>query len=195
MAILTALATAVLATAAESAPHAEGAAHGAEHKTGLPQLAVETFAGQLFWLAICFVLLFVLLTFVVIPRIRGVLETRRGRIASDLAAAAAAKAGADAALKAYDAALAEARNRGRAMGDEARARVTAETEAARHAAEDKLNADLAAADSRIGATKTAALSNVRAVAADAAAEIVTRLTGESVTASDAGAAVDAALAR
>ena len=71
MAILTALSPAILAVAAETAPHAEAAAHGAEPKAGLPQLAVETFAGQLFWLAIAFVLLYVLLAFVVIPRIRN----------------------------------------------------------------------------------------------------------------------------
>lgn len=195
MAILTALASAVLATAAESAPHAEAAAHGAEHKQGLPQLAVETFAGQLFWLAISFVLLYVLLSVVVIPRIRRVLETRRTRIAGDLAAANSAKEAADAALKAYETALADARARGRTLADEARAKVKAETEAARHAADEKLNADLAAADARINATKTEALSHVRSVAAETAAEIVARLTGESVGAPEAGAAVDAALAR
>jgi F-type H+-transporting ATPase subunit b len=195
MAILTALASAALAAAAGSAPHTEGAAHGAEHKTGLPQLAVETFAGQLFWLAIAFVLLYVLLAFVVIPRIRNVLETRRSRIAGDLAAAASAKEAADAALKAYDAALNDARTRGRKLADETRAKVKGETEAARHAAEEKLNADLVAADGRIAAMKTAAMSNVRSVAAETAAEIVARLTGESVAAADAGAAVDAALTR
>lgn len=195
MAILTALASAAFWAAAESAPHAADAAHGAEHKGGMPQLATETFAGQLFWLAISFVLLYVLLAFVVIPRIRKVLETRQARIAGDLAAAASAKEAADAALKAYETALNDARNRGRTLGDETRARVKGETEAARHAAEEKLNADLAAADARIGASKTAALSHVRSVAADTAAEIVARLTGESVSAADAGAAVDAALAR
>ena len=41
MAILTALSPAILAVAAETAPHAEAAAHGAEPKAGLPQLAVE----------------------------------------------------------------------------------------------------------------------------------------------------------
>jgi F-type H+-transporting ATPase subunit b len=195
MAILTALSSAVLAVAAETAPHAEAAAHGAEHKTGLPQLAVETFAGQLFWLAIAFVLLYVLLSFVVIPRIRGVLETRRARIAGDLADAAAAKEAADAALRSYNAALNDARTRGRKLGDETRAAVKSETEAARHAAEEKLGADLTAADARISAMKSAAMSNVRTVAAETAAEIVARLTGESVGAADAGSAVDAALAR
>jgi len=191
MAILTALSSAALAAAASSAPHAEGA----EHKTGLPQLAVETFAGQLLWLAIAFVLLYTLLSVVVIPRIRGVLETRRARIAGDLAEAASAKDAANAALKAYDASLNDARTRGRKLGDETRAAVKSETEAARHAAEDKLNADLAVADARIAAMKTDAMSNVRAVAAETAAEIVSRLTGESVGAADAGAAVDTALAR
>ena len=195
MAILTALSPAILAVAAETAPHAEAAAHGAEPKAGLPQLAVETFAGQLFWLAIAFVLLYVLLAFVVIPRIRNVLETRRSRIAGDLAAAASAKEAADAALKAYDAALNDARTRGRKLGDETRAAVKTETDAARHAAEEKLNADLAAAEARIAALKTTAMSNVRTVAAETAAEIVTRLTGETVAANDAGSAVDAALAR
>lgn len=191
MAILTAFASAALAAAAESASHAEGAAP----KTGLPQLAVETFAGQLFWLAVCFVLLYGLLAFVAIPRIQRVLETRRSRIAGDLAAAASAKEAADAALKAYDTALNDARTRGRKLADETRATVKGETEAARHAAEEKLSADLAAADARIATMKTSAMSNVRAVAAETAADIVARLTGENVSASDAGAAVDAALAR
>lgn len=195
MAILTALSSAVFMVAAESAPHAADAAHGAEHKGGMPQLATETFAGQLFWLAISFVLLYVLLSVVVIPRIRRVLETRRARITGDLTAAGAAKEAADAALKAYEAAVNDARTRGRTLADEARAKVKAETDAARHAADEKLNADLAAAEARISSTKSEALSHVRSVAADTAAEIVTRLTGDSVSAADAGAAVDAALAR
>lgn len=195
MAILTALASAVLATAADSAAHAADAAHGAEHKAGMPQLATETFAGQLFWLAVCFVLLYLLLSVAVIPRIRRVLETRRAKIAGDLAAAASAKEAADAALKAYEAAVTEARARGRTLADEARGKVKAETDAARHAADAKLAADLANADARIASARADALAHVRGVAADAAAEIVTRLTGEAVPAAEAGAAVDAALAR
>lgn len=190
MAILTALASAILAVAAPSAAHGDAA-----QQQGLPQLATETFAGQLFWLAVTFVLLYVLLAFVVIPRIQRVLETRRAQISGDLAAAVLAREAADKALTAYEAAVADARTRGRTLADEARAKVKAESEAARHAADDKLNADLAAADQRIAATKTEALSHVRAVAAETAAEIVQRLTGDAVSAADAGAAVDAALAR
>lgn len=191
MAILTALTSAAIFAAAEGAAHAEGA----EHKTGLPQLAIETFAGQVFWLAISFVVLFVLLSWVVIPRIRGVLEMRRDRIAGDLAAAAAAKAEADGALKAYDKAVAEARARGRALAEETRRKTKAESDASRSEAEAALNAKIATSEEQLAAATAAAMTNIRAVASETAAEIYTRLTGETMAAPDALPAVDAALAR
>lgn len=179
--------------AAEGAGHAAPA--GAEHKAGLPQLAVETFGGQLFWLAVTFIALFVILSFFVLPRIRGVLERRQAAIGGDLAAAAAAKGKADDALKAYETALADARNRARTMADETRNAMRAESDQRRAAAEAKLNADLDQATAQIASTKSAALANVRGVASDTAAAIVERLTGETVSASEAQGAVDAALAR
>ncbi|BCW90194.1 ATP synthase subunit b [Alphaproteobacteria bacterium SO-S41] len=198
MAILIGLASSVLFAAAEGAAHATEAAHaaeGAEHKTGLPQLAIETFVGQLFWLAISFVFLFLVLTFLVIPRIRGVLETRRARVAGDLAAAAAAKGEADAALKAYEKAVEDARSRGRALAEDTRKATKADSDAKRAEAEAALAVKIADAEAQVAATKTEALTHIRAVASDTAAEIYARLTGETVTAADAASAVDAAMAR
>lgn len=194
MAILIGFASSALLAAAEGAAHAD-AAHGAEHKAGMPQLATETFAGQVFWLAICFVVLFAVLTFLVLPRIRRVLETRRARIAGDLTAAGVAKAEADAALKAYEAAVNDARARGRALAEDTRKAAKAESDAKRAAAEAGLSTKIADAEAQVAATKSAALANIRAVASEAAAEIYARLAGESIGAADAEAAVDAAMAR
>ena len=197
MAILTSLSSAAIFVAAETATHGADAAHGGEaaHKTGLPQLAVETFAGQLFWLAIAFVVLYVLLATVAIPKIRGVLEARQGKIAGDLAQASALKAQADAALKAYEKDVADARARARALADETRSQMKAESDAKRHDAEAKLATDIQAAEATIQGLKTAALANVKTVAAESAADIVTRLSGETITAGEAEAAVVAAMAR
>lgn len=186
---------AILFMLAESAAEAVAHEEAGAHPPGLPQLATETFAGQLFWLALTFIALFLLLTYVVIPRIRGVLEARQSKVAGDLAAAAMAKAEADAALKAYEKAVADARAHGRTLADETRNKVKAETEARRAEAETKLNADIASAEATIAATKADALSNVRTVAAETAADIVTRLSGEAVAPGEAASAVDAALAR
>jgi F-type H+-transporting ATPase subunit b len=191
MAILIGSALSVLLAASESAAHGEAA----EHKAGLPQLAIETFVGQLFWLAISFVLLFVLLNFIAIPRIRGVLERRRATISGDLAAAAAAMGDADAALKAYEKAVGDARARSRALADETRKATQADTDAKRHAAEESLAAKIADAETQVAATKSGALASIRSVAADTAAEIYARLSGDSVTPADADAAVATAMAR
>lgn len=189
MAILTEVMSLAVFAAAETAGHA------AAPKQQLPQLDHTTFAGQIFWLVVTFGLLFLLLTYVIIPRVSGVLTRRAGKIEGDLAAAKEANALSEAAQRDYDAALAEARAKARTLADETRNAVRSENDKRRHDAEAKLATEMTAAESRIAATKTSALANVRMVAADTAAAIVERLSGESVGAAEAASAVDAALAR
>lgn len=176
-----------------AASEAHGAAEGGGAK--LPQLAVETFPGQLFWLALTFLTLLVLSSYVILPRIGRVLSERAGRISGDIAAAALAKGEADHALQAYETALGEARARGRATADETRNAVRAEIEKRRAEAEASLKDQTAAAESRIATIKSEAMANVRNVAAESAAAIVERLSGDAVSTGEAAAAVDAAMAR
>jgi len=171
-------------------------AHGAEGGGAkLPQLAIETFAGQLFWLALTFGLLLVMSAYVILPRIGRVLAERAGRISGDIAAAALAKGEADHALQAYEAALGEARARGRATADETRNAVRAEIEKRRSEAEASLKDQTTTAEARIATIKSEAMANVRNVAAESAAAIVERLSGETVSGAEAASAVDTALSR
>jgi F-type H+-transporting ATPase subunit b len=61
--------------------------------------------------------------------------------------------------------------------------------------EAQLNARLADAEKSIAATKAAAMTNVRGIATEAAAAIVTRLTGVTAPQPGVAAAVDAVLKR
>jgi F-type H+-transporting ATPase subunit b len=128
-----------------------------------------------------------------VPRIGGILEAREKRIAGDIADAQRLKADSEAALAAYEKALADARNRAQAMGGEIRDKLHAEAEGNRKALEAKLNTQLADAEKQIAATKSAAMSNVRSIAVDAASAIVERLTGTAPAAPAVQAAVDGAL--
>lgn len=160
------------------------------HKGTFPPFDSQTFASQLVWLAITFVVLYVMLSKVAIPRVGGILEQRQKRIADDLAAAAALKGESDAAIVAYEKALADARARAQAIANETRDQQSAQAEATRKRLEDELNVKLAEAEKTIAATKTAAMANVRGIAADATKAIVERLIGRAPTDS----AVDAAVA-
>ncbi len=75
----------------------------------MPQLDPAWFASQLFWLFVCFTLLYVLLSRVILPPLRGTLERREQTISSDLSAADEAKEKAARAKHDYEHTLAQSR--------------------------------------------------------------------------------------
>jgi F-type H+-transporting ATPase subunit b len=160
-----------------------------------PPFDRATFPSQLFWLAVCFVLLYLITARLVQPRVSGIIEGRRKQVAGDLAQASRFKAESEQAIAAYEKALADARTRAQTIASETRDRLQAEADRNRKALEGQLNARLADAERQIAATKDAAMANVRGIATEAAAAIVTRLTGVTAPEPAVAAAVDAALKR
>src|SRR5690606_17195638 len=144
--------------AMETTAHTEQPSGG---KPDFPPFNVETFASQLVWLAIFFVALYVIIARLAVPRISHTVEARRDRIAGDFAEANRLKEQSDAAMAAYEKALADARGRAQALAGEARDKLNAEADKARHALEGELNTRLAKAEETIAATKSAAMANVR----------------------------------
>jgi F-type H+-transporting ATPase subunit b len=148
-----------------------------EHDGGFPPFNSNTFASQLIWLALFFILLYVLMAKWALPQVGRVIENRQKRIADDIAEAGRLKAQSDAAIAAYEKALADARGRAHAIANETREQQAKESEVVRKKVEDALNVKLAEAEKTIAATKHAAMANVRAIAEDAASVIVERLIG------------------
>jgi F-type H+-transporting ATPase subunit b len=167
----------------------------AGHKEPFPPFNSQTFASQLFWLVITFVFLYVMMSKVALPRIGAIIDSRQKRIDDDLAEAQKLKTESDAALASYEKALADARNRGQAIATEMREKQAAASEATRKTLEAQLNAKLADAEKTIATTKSAAMANVSAIAQDAAATIVERLTGTKPQEQAVAAAVAGALKR
>lgn len=174
-------------TGTEAVPKGE---HG-----GFPPFQAQNFASQLVWLAIAFVLLYVLMAKLALPRVGAAIETRQKRIDDDIAEAGRLKQDSDAAIAAYEKALADARAGAQTIAGEMRERQAAEAEATRKRLEDQLNAKLADAEKSIAATKEAAMRNVRGIAEDAARAIVERLIGKAPSDSAVGAAVADVLKR
>ncbi|MEA2938020.1 MAG: F-type H+-transporting ATPase subunit b [Alphaproteobacteria bacterium] len=168
---------------------------GSEHGGGFPPFQKETFASQFLWLALTFVALYLLMSRIALPRIGAIFEERRQRIEGDLAEARRLKDESDAALAAYEASLAGARNRAQALANETRQKQAAEAEAARKALDATLLARIAEAEDVIAAKKLAAMANVQGIAVDAASAIVEKLIGSVPAAPEVATAVADTLKR
>ena len=169
-----------------------GDAHGG-HAVGFPPFQGETFASQLIWLAITFGALYALMAKVALPRLTAVLEARKARIDGDLATAAQLKKDTEAAIAAYDAALAKARSGAQAIAAETRDKLAAEGDAQRKALEEALAGKLRDAETTIEAAKAKAMGNVQAIAAEAASAIVEKLIGKAPADDAVRTAVDDAI--
>jgi len=169
-------------TSGTEAPAQGGAA-------GFPPFRIETFPSQLFWLAITFTFLFVVLWRIVGPRVSGVLAERKKRIAGDLEAAEHHRRDAEGASAAYQSALASARARAQAVADENRKRIASSVEEAKAKADAEAQKAISAAEARIAAMRAEAKNNVAHAARDATAEIVSRLTGVTVSPDEAATAI------
>ncbi len=155
----------------------------------MPQLDFTTFAPQLAWLVITFVALYLFLGRVALPRIGGIIEQRRDRIADDLDEAARFKAQTDDAIAAYEASLAAAKAKASGIAQATRDALGAETDKERIKVEDMLGEKARQAEERIAKTKKQAVANIKEVAAETAQAVVQKLIGAKVTKKSASASV------
>ena len=156
----------------------------------MPQLDLSTFPSQVFWLAVIFVLLYLLMSRVALPRVAALIDARKARIEGDLERAAQMKTEAEAVMAAYERSLADARAQAQATLKEAMDRFAAEAAERQRKAAEALGVETSAAEKRIAAAKTEALSGLRVVAIDVARAATRKLVGADVDEGSAAAAVD-----
>jgi F-type H+-transporting ATPase subunit b len=134
----------------------------------VPQLDVSTFAPQLVWLAISFVVLYLLMSKLGLPRVNAIIEARRKRLDDDLARASEMKAEAEAVIAAYQRTLAEARAQAQATIKERSDQFAAEAADRQRQLADALAEQTKAAEREIVAAKERAFAEIRNIAIDVA---------------------------
>jgi F-type H+-transporting ATPase subunit b len=153
----------------------------------------QIFYSQLFWLLLVFGIIYFWIGRGMVPKIQSVVEDRDRKIAGDLAAAQSAREQAEAAEAAYreriDASCSEAMK----VAQEAKTQAALETEKRLKVIDEQIGTRVAEAETRIRAAADAARRELEPVAAEAASELVTKLTGQNISARDAEPTVKAVL--
>lgn len=152
---------------------------------GFPQLNASTYASQVFWLLVSFVLMYTLMSKIALPRVGGVIDLRQSEKSNNLERAGEMSEAAEKIKADYEAALAEAHEEARSLlaaaGEEISTRANAES--ARFG--DHARTRIATAEQTIVKAKKDALSSLADISAEIAAEMVNKIAGAQMSKAEA----------
>jgi F-type H+-transporting ATPase subunit b len=174
-----------LVTGSSDVAAEQHAGEHAEEKLGFPQLDTSTYATQVFWLAISFILLYGLMSKLALPRVGKVIDTRQNVRDGDLSRAQTLQEEAARIKTAYDATLAEAQGRAQDAMTNAELAVSEKNAADNAVFADHARKRLVTAEQNINRAKNDALQSLADIAADVAADMVNKISGAQVTKADA----------
>ena len=157
----------------------------------MPQLAQigEIYASQLFWLVVFFGAILVFIGYGMLPKIQATIDARDTKIAADLKSAEDARAAADRFEEVYRGGMDQGRAEASKMTAEAKSRAAKSTEAAVAKVDKAIGIKIDQATAKIAEARAAARSEIEAVAAYAAQLMLVSVSGLSVDAQTARAAV------
>src|SRR4051812_21008089 len=143
------------------------------------------FWSQLFWLAVIFGAIFFGIGRGTLPKIQATVHARDNKIAEDLEHAQAARVAADETEAEWRARMDSARADATRLAQKAKQESAAQTEATVKKAAERINLKIDTAEAKIRDAVNAARAEIEAVAAEAAQDMVVRLTGINVGTKDA----------
>ncbi|HJN23561.1 MAG TPA: F0F1 ATP synthase subunit B' [Rhodospirillales bacterium] len=146
----------------------------------MPQFDPTMFTTQLVWLAITFSILFLLMKKVALPRISQVLNERKYKNEENLEKAEQLKNEAEAAAKAYENTMAEARDKARDVVREVQEHMAKEGEMRHQELAERLTAEIKTTEARIAAAKDKAIAGISGMASEVAAAAVKKLVEKTV---------------
>lgn len=145
---------------------------------GMPQLDFKDFPPQLVWLAILFVVLYLIMSRLAVPAIAGTLDKRQAKIQADLDAAEKANDATREAVASYEKRLADAREEARKLTRERAEADSAALSAKLHEVGERLGGHIGEAEKRIAAQRATVMAGLEQMATDIAASAYAKLVGQ-----------------
>jgi F-type H+-transporting ATPase subunit b len=147
----------------------------------MPQLDTSTYSSQLFWLAVCFLSLYFILSYIALPKIKRVLKEREETFEEKINLASQFRETAETLLAEYEETLSQAREEAQKRSRLANVATTSEMANKRKDFLDKMNDRLHLADQDLYRERLEVSSQIHSLAADVATEILLKVTGHMYT--------------
>ena len=144
----------------------------------MPQLDISAFSPQIVWLVITFILLYVLMAKVALPRIGSVLEQRQNRIDDNIDMAQNLRDESKIDADTYEKKIEMANEQARKNMSDTINEMSNETSRQHEEIRVKLADEFKAAEDRIAAAKASAIDSINEAAASITSEAIAKLIGE-----------------
>jgi len=155
----------------------------------MPQLDPSVWPSQLFWLAITFIALYLVIWRIALPRISDVLEARQRKLDDDLKKATTLKEEAETILAEYEKMRADAQASAHGVLQKAQAEMKAEAERQHAETSTRLARQTEEAEARIAEARSAALSSLEGTVVEVVAAATEKLIGVKAGDQEIGRAV------
>ncbi len=143
----------------------------------MPQLEqVEFFISQLFWLGVFFVILFSVLTYITLPKIRAFLNKRDDFVRSHISKQDELIKKAESIIENYEAKLTEAKNQASQIINDAKDKALQESETLIKATEEKIQQEIRQTEERVNKEKALAISELNVQLKDSATNFISKVT-------------------
>lgn len=180
-------------TSDETQAHVEGHidnamehASSAEHASsgGLPQFDPTWFASQVFWLAVCFGILYVVFAKKTLPNISSTIDRRRTQIESDIETTDELTGEAEDVLSAYQTKLKESRGNARTVIMDAEKSIRDNEEKAHNEFLEMTEGAISKAEASINEAKDKASKDIEKIAGEIAIETAKKLLNQDIDSSN-----------
>ena len=143
----------------------------------MPQLEqVEFFISQLFWLGVFFVVLFSLLTYITLPKIRAFLNQRDDFVKTHISKQDDLIKKAGSIIENYETKLNEAKNEASKLISDARDKALQDSESLIKSAEEKIQQEIKMTEERVAKEKDLAISDLKNQLKDSATNFISKVT-------------------
>ena len=158
-------------------------------KVGMPQLDTEFWVSQIFWLAITFSILFVLLSKLILPKISTNLETRKSLILENISTAEKKREESESKIREYNEIIEKSKNEAKNIVNQAKEKMMKDINLKKEALQIDLSGEIQKIEMEIQEFKDKALERINKIAIETSTDLLQQLISAHVNSSSISAIV------
>ena len=157
---------------------------------GMPQLNPEFWVSQIFWLTITFGILYVVLSKLILPKIRSNLELRKSQISDNIEAAEKQREESESKIKEYNEIISKSKTEGKNIFNQAKEKALKDINLKRNLLEKQIDDEIKKVEEEIIKLRLEAPTKINKIAIETSSELIKKLIGAEINNSSISAIVD-----